>query len=145
MLKINFFFALILILLSLNLPAAADQQAKPIILKAVEEPLIINGKKSQVFNIIQPDGTKGYTGYKNQYFDVVLKNETSVPVSIHWHGLVLPNDQDGVPYVTQLPIPPGQSHSYHFKLLQAGTYWMHSHFKFHEQELMTAPLILKDP
>lgn len=115
------------------------------ILKAVEEDLIIDGQKTKVFNIIQPDGTNGFIGKKGDYFNVLLKNETTVPISIHWHGLILPNNQDGIPYVTQLPIPPGKSYHYYFKILQAGTFWMHSHLGFNEQRLMTAPLILKDP
>lgn len=123
----------------------ADQIPKPITLKAIEETLVVDGKAKKVFNLVQPDGTEGFVGTKGQYFDVTLKNETHVPISIHWHGLILPNDQDGIPYVTQLPIKPGSSQHYHFKLLQAGTFWMHSHFMFHEQELMTAPFIIQDP
>lgn len=120
------------------------EPSKSVTLKAVEQTLVVNGKKKKVFNIVQPDGTEGYVGNKGDHFRVHLVNKTSVPISIHWHGIILPNDQDGVPYVTQLPIPPGKSHDYDYPLLQAGTYWMHSHFKFHEQNLMSAPLILKD-
>lgn len=134
----------ILIILLIITPSWAVQ-ATPTVLKAVEKTIIVNGKESKVFDIVQPDGTQGFTGIKGKYFNVTLKNETTVPISIHWHGLILPNTQDGVPYVTQLPIPPGKSHHYYFKLLQAGTYWMHSHFRFHEQNLMTAPLIIHDP
>lgn len=119
--------------------------ANPTTLKAVEQTITVNGKKSKVFNIIQPDGTQGYIGTKGEHFDVTLKNETTVPISVHWHGLILPNNQDGVPYVTQLPVQPGKSHHYYFKLVQAGTYWMHSHFRTHEQTLMTAPLTIHDP
>jgi FtsP/CotA-like multicopper oxidase with cupredoxin domain len=124
---------------------ADNSPSTPITLKAIEETLTVDGKPSKVFNIIQPNGTEGFIGTKGQYFDVLLKNETHVPISIHWHGLILPNDQDGIPYVTQLPIQPGASKHYHFKLVQAGTFWMHSHFMYHEQELMTAPLIIYDP
>ena len=139
--KINFYRALLSsLLIFFNHTSFAGN---PIILKAVDQTLIVNGKKSHVFNIIQPNGIEGYTGTKGDNFDVKLINNTSVPISIHWHGLILPNNQDGVAYVTQLPIPPHSSHDYHFKLVQSGTYWMHSHYKFHEQELMTAPLILK--
>lgn len=119
--------------------------SEPITLNAVEQTLVVNGKKKTVFNIVQPDGKEGFVGTKGERFKVHLVNKTSVPVSIHWHGIILPNDQDGVPYVTQLPIKPGESHDYNYPLLQAGTYWMHSHFKFHEQNLMSAPMILNDP
>src|SRR6478609_6438900 len=131
MLKIFILFILFIIT-----PLWAAPSTSPTILKAIETTLTVNGKKSKVFDIVQPDGTQGFIGTKGKSFDVLLKNETTVPVSIHWHGLILPNNQDGVPYVTQLPIQPGQTHHYNFKLLQAGTYWMHSHFRFHEQNLM---------
>lgn len=118
--------------------------SEPKILNAVEENLTVNGKTTRVFNILQPNKAEGYVGFKGDFFDIVLNNKTSVPISIHWHGIILPNNQDGVPYVTQLPIQPGQSHHYYFKIKQAGTFWMHSHYKFHEQNLMTAPLTFKD-
>lgn len=117
----------------------------PTILQVVEQTLIVNGRKSHVFNIIQPNGFVGYSGTKGKFFNVIVENKTSVPTVIHWHGLIVPNPEDGVPYVTQLPIPPGGSYHYHFKLIQAGTFWMHSHYQLQEQQLMAAPLIIKDP
>ena len=50
-------------------------------------------------------------------------NQLQVPTNIHWHGLEVPNDQDGPGF----SIPPGQKHRYEFTLTQAGTYWYHSH------------------
>jgi FtsP/CotA-like multicopper oxidase with cupredoxin domain len=114
-------------------------------LNVVTEPITVNGKASTVFNIIQSDGTAGFTGIKGQDFDALVVNKTKVPVVIHWHGLIDPNPQDGVPYVTQLPIPVGGKQQYHFKLVQAGTFWMHSHEELQIQKLMAAPLIIQDP
>jgi FtsP/CotA-like multicopper oxidase with cupredoxin domain len=82
---------------------------------------------------------------KGQRFRVALDNATPGPLSVHWHGLILPNGQDGVPYVTQRPLVPGARRLYHFPLEQAGTYWMHSHWGLQEQSMLTAPLILRDP
>jgi FtsP/CotA-like multicopper oxidase with cupredoxin domain len=59
-----------------------------------------------------------------------LKNEET---SIHWHGLLLPNVQDGVPYVTTPPILPGATHTFEFPLKHSGTYWYHSHTGLQEQ------------
>lgn len=59
-----------------------------------------------------------------------LKNEDT---SIHWHGLLLPNPQDGVPDVTTPSITPGSSHEFRFSLRHAGTYWYHSHTHLQEQ------------
>jgi Multicopper oxidase len=52
---------------------------------------------------------------------------------------------DGVPYLTQEPIPPGGSYNYDFPLKQTGTYWMHSHYGLQEQQLASAPMIIRTP
>ncbi len=53
--------------------------------------------------------------------------------STHWHGLLLPNKEDGVPHVTTPPILPGQTHTFEFQLRHSGTYWYHSHTHLQEQ------------
>ncbi|MBN1237406.1 MAG: multicopper oxidase family protein [Gammaproteobacteria bacterium] len=60
---------------------------------------------------------------------IVVRFKNSLPeaTSIHWHGLRLPNDMDGVPGLTQDPIPPGGEFVYEFKARDAGTYWYHPH------------------
>ncbi|WP_284653226.1 multicopper oxidase domain-containing protein [Flavobacterium terrisoli] len=58
-----------------------------------------------------------------------LKEETS----LHWHGLFLPNQMDGVPYMTQMPIKPGAEYLYKFPIIQHGTHWYHSHSGLQEQ------------
>ncbi len=50
---------------------------------------------------------------------------------------------DGVPYLTQDPISPGDSHRYDFPLKQRGTYWMHSHYGLQEQQLSSVPMIIR--
>ena len=62
-----------------------------------------------------------------------VTNKMSVSTSIHWHGLLLPNREDGVPYLTTPPIKPGTTYTYEFPLKQAGTYWYHSHTGLQEQ------------
>lgn len=119
--------------------------ADPTVLRVVEKNLTVNGQKSKVFDIVQANGTVGYMGKQGQLFDVTVQNKTQVPLVLHWHGIIDPNEQDGVPYVTQLPIPAGGSYHYQFKLKQAGTYWLHSHYKLQEQRLMAAPLIIHEP
>ncbi len=59
-----------------------------------------------------------------------LKHETT---STHWHGVLLPNEMDGVPHVTTPPIQPGQTHTFEFELRHSGTYWYHSHTHLQEQ------------
>jgi FtsP/CotA-like multicopper oxidase with cupredoxin domain len=119
--------------------------AAPTILELKTTTVKVNGKTKQVYMIEQPNGTWGYYGTKGQYFDATVKNEIDVPSVIHWHGLILPNDQDGVPVITQPVIPAGGEYHYHYKLQQAGTYFMHSHVGFQHQEFMAAPYIIEDP
>ncbi|MBW3110955.1 multicopper oxidase family protein [Bacillus sp. MCCB 382] len=58
---------------------------------------------------------------------VKLVNELDVPVTIHWHGVLLPNKMDGIPGLTQDAVQPGESFTYEFVANDAGTYWYHSH------------------
>ena len=60
-------------------------------------------------------------------------NALSEPTTIHWHGLRVPVGMDGVPYLSQPPIGPGQRFVYEFDLNDAGTYWYHPHINSSEQ------------
>lgn len=62
-----------------------------------------------------------------------VKNELKESTSVHWHGLVLPNNMDGVPFVTQPPIKPGESYTYEFVAKPAGSHMYHSHHNAAEQ------------
>jgi FtsP/CotA-like multicopper oxidase with cupredoxin domain len=70
-----------------------------------------------------------------------LRNEET---SIHWHGLLLPNAQDGVPHVTTPPIKPGTTHTFEFPLKHSGTYWYHSHTGLQEQRGVYGSIVI-DP
>ncbi|MDB6070665.1 MAG: hypothetical protein JWL81_1836 [Verrucomicrobiales bacterium] len=62
--------------------------------------------------------------------------------STHWHGLLLPNAQDGVPEVTTPSIEPGTTHTFEFPLIQSGTYWYHSHTHLQEQQGIYGPIVI---
>ncbi len=64
---------------------------------------------------------------------IYVHNHLKTLTSTHWHGLLLPNEQDGVPYLTTAPINPGKTHKFKFPITHAGTYWYHSHTMFQEQ------------
>ncbi|EJL42928.1 copper oxidase [Brevibacillus agri] len=64
---------------------------------------------------------------QGETISVTLKNELPEPVTIHWHGLPVPNNMDGIPGVTQNAVKPNESFTYRFKVDVAGTYWYHSH------------------
>ena len=67
----------------------------------------------------------------------------AVESSIHWHGVLLPNDQDGVPYLTTPPIKPGTSFTYEFPVIHHGTYWYHSHTGLQEQRGLYGSLVFR--
>jgi CopA family copper-resistance protein len=71
-----------------------------------------------------------------------VHNQMDVETSIHWHGILLPNAMDGVPFVTFPPIAPGRTFTYEFDLRQSGTYWYHSHTMLQEQRGMYGALVI---
>jgi len=74
--------------------------------------------------------------------EIVVHNQLKEGTSLHWHGVFLPNKDDGVPYLTQMPIKPGESFTYRFPVIQSGTHWYHSHSGLQEQIGMYGSLIL---
>ncbi|MFD2521887.1 multicopper oxidase domain-containing protein [Emticicia soli] len=74
--------------------------------------------------------------------EIHVHNLMKMETSIHWHGLIVPNQYDGVPYLTTAPIKAGQTHIYKFPLVQNGTYWYHSHTELQEQSGMYGALII---
>jgi plastocyanin len=58
---------------------------------------------------------------------IVVENQLPFPTSVHWHGMILPNDQDGVGGITQPHIEPGQTYTYEYTAVATGTHWYHAH------------------
>lgn len=73
-----------------------------------------------------------------------VTNRLAVSTSIHWHGIILPFQMDGVPGISFNGIAPGETFTYRFKVQQSGTYWYHSHSGFQEQTGMFGAIII-DP
>ena len=63
-----------------------------------------------------------------------VTNKMEEETSVHWHGLILPNFYDGVPYLNTPPIEPGTTFQYRIPINQSGTYWYHSHTMLQEQK-----------
>jgi CopA family copper-resistance protein len=82
---------------------------------------------------------------EGQTVDLFVRNTLDRhPTSIHWHGILLPANMDGVPGLSFNGIGPGETYHYHFDLKQSGTYWYHSHSMFQEQAGLYGALII-DP
>jgi FtsP/CotA-like multicopper oxidase with cupredoxin domain len=118
-------------------------------------------QKTVRYDLYVSDTTVNYTGEAKQaiaingqipaptlYFtegdtaDIYVHNTLNEETSIHWHGLILPNEQDGVPYLTTAPIKAKTTHHYHFPIKQNGTYWYHSHSNLQEQSGMYGAFII---
>lgn len=72
-----------------------------------------------------------------------VKNTLDVDTSIHWHGLILPYQQDGVPGISFDGIKPGTTHTYRFPAQQSGTYWYHSHSGLQEQSGVYGSIVIE--
>jgi FtsP/CotA-like multicopper oxidase with cupredoxin domain len=70
-------------------------------------------------------------------------NRLAMRSSIHWHGMIVPADMDGVPGISFDGIPSGGSYVYRFKVNQHGTYWYHSHSRFQEQTGLYGPIVIE--
>lgn len=126
---------------SSHFAAAASEQR---LLTVSRRTLEVKGKAASVFGITGPGGKPGLEMLLGERFNVRLKNETDIDTIVHWHGLTPPYGQDGVQMLGQDPIPPGQSFDYDFANIRSGTHWMHSHMGLQEQQLLAAPLIVRE-
>jgi FtsP/CotA-like multicopper oxidase with cupredoxin domain len=126
---------------ALPLPAAAAGQTT---LQIGNRVIDVGGKAATRYRVSQPSGAWGLTLDEGDTLDVRLVNGLDVPSGLHWHGLNPPWRQDGVPYISAPPLMPGQQADYRFPAQPTGTRWMHSHFGLQEQNLLAAPLIVRE-
>jgi FtsP/CotA-like multicopper oxidase with cupredoxin domain len=108
-----------------------------------EKMITVNGKSSMatLINDSLPAPT-----LKMQEGDTVtirVHNQLNESTSIHWHGLLVPFEMDGVPGISFDGIPANSTFTYKFKLIQSGTYWYHSHTGFQEQTGMRGAIVIE--
>ncbi len=133
-------------------PAWAETPARPeqavltgttFDLRIGESPIDITGRTRTALTI---NGTMpGPLVRLREGDDVTLRvtNALDEDTSIHWHGLILPANMDGVPGLSFSGIHPGTTYDYRFTVRQHGTYWYHSHSGFQEQQGVYAPLVIE--
>jgi len=80
-----------------------------------------------------------------QVIQALLVNQLPAETTVHWHGVAIRNDMDGVPGMTQAPVPAGREFSYRFAVARAGTYWYHPHVGVQLDRGLYGPLIVEDP
>ncbi len=121
--------------------APADLQTLSLRRRVIE----VNGEAASVYGVYLNDRISPFVTDLRRGFNVRVENELDEPSLIHWHGLTPPAALDGVPGISGPAIPAKGSADYRFALPFSGTYWMHSHYGLQEQQLMTAPLIIRQP
>lgn len=123
--------------------APGELSGNTIELTIAEVPFTVDGKTGKAVTV---NGTvPGPLIRLREGQDVTLRvtNQLKESSSIHWHGVLLPPEMDGVPGVSFAGIPPGATFTYRFPVKQSGTYWYHSHSGNQEQEGMYAPMIIE--
>jgi FtsP/CotA-like multicopper oxidase with cupredoxin domain len=130
---------------ALSLPFAAMAHAEDAVtLRVVSRQLEVNGKSAKIFAIVNGAGRSGHSYVLNKRFRARVVNELTEETLLHWHGLRPPPEQDGTPMLSQQPIKPGGSYDYDFANTRSGTHWMHSHLGLQKQNLLAAPLIVRE-
>jgi FtsP/CotA-like multicopper oxidase with cupredoxin domain len=130
--------------LSAAAPTLARAAGEQKILRLQTRQIEVGGKAASAYGALQPSGVAGLTLNEGDEFDVRLENTLAVPSGLHWHGMIPPWRQDGVPFISGPPVMPGQSAEYKFPARPTGTRWMHSHVGLQEQSLLAAPLIVRE-
>lgn len=113
---------------------AANKQAFPLVAKAARLPILgVGHPPTDVWSYndrVPGPVIRIPVGERVRF---MVKNELSEATTVHWHGIRLPNEMDGVPGLTQPPIAPGESFLYEFTPPDAGTFWYHPHANSLEQ------------
>ena len=102
----------------------------------------VNGRAATMLALRQSNGARGLVLEPGERFSVELENRLGGPTTVHWHGQVPPPDQDGVSQFGVPNLQRGERRAYDFAA-RPGTYWMHSHHGFQEQQLLAAPMIVR--
>ncbi len=79
---------------------------------------------------------------EGQRLRVTLENRLPEPTTIHWHGLPVPSDMDGVPDVSQRAVSPGETFAYEFNVPASGTFFYHSHVGLQLDRGLAGPLVI---
>ena len=84
---------------------------------------------------------------QNERVKITVENNLPEETTVHWHGIRVRNEMDGVPHLTQKPIAPGETFDYLIDVPDAGTYWYHPHHRSFEQvgRGLYGPLIVEEP
>lgn len=142
-----FFLTASMLLSFSSLSSLAEAKAVRYELTVRNEKVNLSGKKDVDFALTVNGGIPAPTleFTEGDEAEITVRNElknSNEEVSIHWHGLLLPPLEDGVPYVNTPPIFPGKSRTFKFPIRQNGTYWYHSHTMLQEQKGVFGSIVI---
>lgn len=113
-------------------------------LRIARRMLTVDGRESHAIGINGTVPAPLIRLREGQQVRLHVENALDEDSSIHWHGLILPAEMDGVPGVSFPGIGPGETFTYRFPVVQSGTYWYHSHSGLQEQMGHYGPIVI-DP
>ena len=127
-----------------GLSPRVELQGPEITLTVGRQHMMIDGKPYHAIGINGSAPAPLIRLREGQRARITVVNTLDEETSIHWHGLLLPFQMDGVPGISFPGIPAGGRFTYEFPVVQAGTYWYHSHSGLQEQEGLYGPIVI-DP
>ena len=112
-------------------------------LEIAQKKISVNGVSAEKFTVNGTIPAPTLTFREGEQALIEVANHLDEDTSIHWHGLLLPGEMDGVPGFNGFPgIKPGETFTYSFKLRQSGTYWYHAHSLGQEQDGLYGAIIV---
>ena len=105
----------------------------------------IGGRDVETWAFGDRPGTGGIRANVGDLIEATFINGLPAANTVHWHGIALRNDMDGVHDLTQATVQPGARFTHRFTVPDAGTYWFHPHMGLELDRGLYAPLIVDDP
>ncbi len=131
----------IILILFASLPARAATVEYQLTIAREEVQLTGKPVRAMTINGVIPGPTLRFQ--EGDIARIHVHNRMNVDTSVHWHGILVPPDMDGVPYISFPPIQPGATFTYEFPIRQSGTYWYHSHTNLQEQSGVYGPIVIE--
>lgn len=110
-------------------------------LNIAAQPVTFSGKMATGLTINQTIPGPTLKAQVGDTLRITVTNHLETETSLHWHGVIVPNAMDGVPYITTPPILPGATFVYEFPIKHSGTYWYHAHSALQEQQGVYGALV----
>lgn len=133
-------FSLIFLFFALH---ASQTFAKTYDLEIKKQNVFITGKVVEAITVNNQIPAPTLYFQEGEDVEIRVKNSMNEKTSIHWHGILLPGEMDGVPGLNGFEgIAPGETFTYTFKIRQSGTYWYHSHSNLQEQRGLYGSIVI---